>query len=127
MTLGGDLTLNSGSELVFSLGSPGLNSSIARTAGTFDFQPTQSIRFLDFGAAPGTYSGLLTGLASTVNVSGWTIANSGWTGSFFSDSNSVGFTLTAVPEPSTVVAAFLVFGALCWMRYRQVRTANARD
>lgn len=121
LTLGSPLTMQNGSELQFGLGPAGARSNINRTSGTFDLLSSQSVRFLDFGAGPGTYAGLLTGLDGAVDVSGWTIANSGWTGSFFSNPGTVGFTLTAVPEPSTVIAAILVFGILLWLRTRKGR------
>ena len=123
LTLAGDLTLDSASELLFSLNASS-NSSLAQSgSGSWSFQTDQTVRFLDFGATPGTYTGILTGLASDPMASGWTIANSGWTGSFAYNSGSLDFTLTAVPEPSTVIAALLVFGGLCWMRHRRTRTA----
>ncbi len=110
------LTLNDNSVIVFSLGTVGAHSSLARLgAGTWTFDSDQTVLFYNFGAQAGTaYTGLLTGLASDPGVANWTIANSGWTGQFTytsggaPNSGSVNFQLLTVPEPAD--AGLLLLG-----------------
>lgn len=102
LSVGGDVTLASGSIIQLALGSSGTHSALARTGGVWSFDGSQKFTFLDLGAQTGTYAGLITGLsANPGNLSGWTITNAGWSGTFQYNAGSIDFVLTAVPEPST--------------------------
>ncbi len=121
LTLGGDLSMLSTSTLVFELGGSFAHSILARTgSGTWSFDSIQQVRFVDFGAATGTYSGLITGLAGDPgSLASWTISNAGWAGTFSYNSGSVDLNLTAVPEPSTFAMLLGGLGALALLRRRR--------
>jgi autotransporter-associated beta strand protein len=121
LSLGGNLTLATGSVVELALGPGGSHSTIARTgAGTFSFASGQSFEFDDLGAAPGVYDNIITGLASDPGVSSFTIANSGWAGTFTFDGANVDLTLTAIPEPASV-GLLAVSGIGLLMRRRRAR------
>jgi autotransporter-associated beta strand protein len=108
LSLGGNVTFSAGSLITLSLGTPGVNSSLARTGGTstWTFDGSQAFTFDDLGATTGTYSGLITGLTGSeagLTTGNWTISNAGWTGTFSynSGTNSVDLNLIAIPEPAT--------------------------
>ncbi len=110
--LAGDLNMAAGSVLSLGLGSDAnAHGTLARTgSGTWQFAPQQTFRFLDLGAAAGiTYSGILTGLAPGLDVSGWNIANAGWSGAFTFDGSAVSFELLAIPEPLPLLTVALGF------------------
>jgi autotransporter-associated beta strand protein len=103
-SLNNNLTMAAGSILSIGLGAGAATHDIlARTgSGTWTFDANQSFRFLDQGAVAGTtYTGIITGLSSPASVAGWTVANSGWAGSFSINGNNIDFALSAIPEPAT--------------------------
>lgn len=126
----GSLTLNStvntASGIVqLALGSSGAHSSLASNGSGWIFGTGQKFNFIDLGATAGTtYDNIISGLSGAPNTSpsGWTVTDPGWSGSFVYDgSGNIDFTLTAVPEPSTWVAAALAFGAVGWSQRRRLR------
>jgi autotransporter-associated beta strand protein len=122
LTLQNNLTLNSGSIIELALGAAGAHSTLARTGGTWTFQPNQAFTFIDLGATVGTYNNIITGLASNPGTGSWTITNSGFAGTFTFDGANIDLTLAAVPEPSTWIGGALALAALGYtQRQRFVR------
>lgn len=118
LRLGGALTLESDSVIELALGAAGAHSVLARVgSGAWSFQADQTFTLLDFGMEAGTYDGVITGLASLVDTSGWTISNEGWTGLFTYDNGSINLTLSVIPEPSTALFLFAAFGFLVLGRF----------
>jgi autotransporter-associated beta strand protein len=110
LTVNNSLTLNPDSIIELALGPAGAHSTLARTAGTWSFQPAQMFTFIDFGATPGTYDNIITGLASDPGTEGgWIITNAGYAGTFAYDgSGNIDLTLTAVagtPTPTPTATA----------------------
>ena len=121
LSIAGAVTLAAGSIIELALGAPGAHSTLAGNG--FTFAMAQAFHFLDFGAAPGFYDNIITGLTGVPNTSPstWTITNGGWTGTFVYDgSGDIDLTLTAVPEPSTWIAGALVVGVLGWTQRRRL-------
>ncbi len=126
-TSSGFLTLQTGSIIELALGASGAHSTISHSgSGTISFSSSQMFTFIDLGAAAGSYDNIIvdTGLSS-LNTSGWTISNSGWSGTFTLDgSGNIDLTLTAVPEASTWAGgamAALIIGRSQWKRVRKLR------
>jgi len=118
LTLNGTVNLLSNSTLAFGLGAAA-SDQILRTGGTWSFQSLQQVQLFDMGADTITYT-LISGLASTVDVSGWTLVNSGLLfGTFSSDASNVYFTLDIIPEPSSALLMALGMGALYFVRRRR--------
>src|SRR3989442_644396 len=110
LTVTGSVSLQSSSVIQLSLGGSGAHSTLAiGTGGSISFQLDQKFTFLDFGAqtTPTIYTGLITGVGLVAPVTtGWTITNSGWTGTFAYDAlngGEIDLTLVAVPEPGSWV------------------------
>lgn len=101
LTLSNNLTLSDGAVISLALGAAGTHSALARTGGTWSLDSDQAFSFLDLGATVGIYTNIVTGLAANPGVSGWTITNAGWAGTFSYDAGNVSLNLSAVPEPST--------------------------
>lgn len=123
-TVSGSLTMNTGSAVAIALGAGGAHSTLARTGGgAWNFQGNQAFSFLDQGAVAGTtYSGIITGLAGDpTTTAGWTIANSGWTGTFAYNggTNSIDFTLATIPEPTTLAMLGLGLAGMAFVRRRK--------
>jgi autotransporter-associated beta strand protein len=119
LTLNGTVNFLSNSTLAFGLGATA-SDQIIRTGGTWSFQSLQQVRLFDMGADTITYT-LISGLASTVDVSGWTLVNSGLLfGTFSSDASNVYFTLDVIPEPSSALLMALGMGALYFVRRRRI-------
>ncbi len=99
LTVHNSLTLSHDSIIELALGPAGAHSTLARTAGTWLFQPAQIFTFIDLGATPGTYDNIITGLASDPGTEGgWIITNPGFAGTFTYDgSGNIDLALTAVP------------------------------
>jgi hypothetical protein len=67
-----------------------------------------------------TYTGIITGLAADPGVSGWMVANAGWSGSFAYNAGNIDFMLVAIPEPQTWALIGLAVGfALLLFRARR--------
>ena len=114
LTVHNSLTLRPDSIIELALGPAGAHSTLARTAGTWSFQPAQMFTFIDLGATPGFYDNIITGLASDPGTeSGWTITNPGFVGTFtFDGSGNIDLTLTAVsgtPTPTPTATATATF------------------
>lgn len=126
----GAITLNSGSVIELALGGTSTtHSTIAHTGtGTISFASNQVFTFLDFGATTITYDNIITGTGlSTLDTSGWSISNTAWVGTFALDaSGNIDLNLTAVPEPSTWVAAALAFAVVCYSQRRRFKRLLAR-
>jgi len=103
LTVNNSLTLGIDSIIELALGPAGAHSTLARTAGTWSFQPAQMFTFIDLGATPDTYDNIITGLASDPGTEGsWIITNPGFAGTFSYDgSGNIDLTLTAVPSTPT--------------------------
>jgi autotransporter-associated beta strand protein len=122
LTVANNLTLNSGSIIELALGASGAHSTLARTGGAWSFQTAQQFAFIDLGATTGTYSNIITGLASNPGTSSWTILNAGMTGTFTYSGGNINLTLTAVPEPRTWIGGALAVVAIgCTQRKRFAR------
>jgi len=118
LTLNGTVNLLSNSTLAFGLGATA-SDQIIRTGGSWSFQSLQQVQLFDMGADTITYT-LISGLASTVDVSGWTLVNSGLLfGTFSSDASNVYFTLDVIPEPSSALLMALGMGAMYFIRRRR--------
>ena len=100
LTVNNSLTLRQESIIEVALGPAGAHSTLARTAGTWSFQPAQMFAFIDLGATPGTYDNIITGLASDPGTEGgWIITNPGFAGTFTYDgSGNIDLTLTVGPR-----------------------------
>ncbi len=120
-TLTGNLTMAPGSIVSLGLGAGGTHDSFNLTGSTILFDGTQSFAFLDQGAAPGLYSGIITGLVSAPDVSNWTVSNASWTGTFSLNGNDVDFTLTAVPEPASWLLALAGLVGLAFLDRRRIK------
>ena len=99
MTLGNNLNLNPGSIIELALGPAGAHSTLNRAAGTWNFAPNQAFAFINFGAQPGLYDNIITGLASApVGVASWTINSPGFAGNFLYDgAGHIDLNLIAAP------------------------------
>ncbi len=126
LTLNGNLTLSTGSVIELALGNSYTHSTLARTgSGTWTFGANQLFTFLDLGvpgADPGYYDNIITGVLNPGDLSGWTITNAGWAGTFSWDGTNIDLMLTmsSVPEPSTWVAGILTVGFLVWSQRRRL-------
>ncbi len=125
LTIANDVTFQTDSKIRLGLGAGGAHSSIARTSGTWSFASGQSLFFDNIGEGAQTgvvYSGIITGLASDPGVSGWRIANAGWTGLFSYANGSVSVVLNAIaiPEPASIasILSIATLLAICCARYR---------
>jgi autotransporter-associated beta strand protein len=130
LTLANSLTLGTNSIIELALGPSLTHSTLARTGtGTWSFQSAQTFTFINLGATTGTYEDIITGLASNPGVSGWTITNAGYTGSFSFDSSNGGIDLTltaVVPEPSTWIVGALSVLAVGYSQRKRVARLLAR-
>jgi autotransporter-associated beta strand protein len=100
----GSLTLNSTSIVELALGASGAHSTLAHTGtGGISFQSNQQFTFIDLGAQATFYDNIITGTGlGSLDTTGWTVSNPGWTYSFALDgTGNIDLTVTAVPEPST--------------------------
>jgi autotransporter-associated beta strand protein len=130
LTIKGSLTQVTGSIIELALGPALTHSTLALTnAGSSSFYSTQKVSFIDLGATAGTYQDIITGVTSNPgSLSGWTITNTEFQGSFSWDSsdNGIDLTLTQVPEPGTWCAAALAFGAVLLSQKRRLSRVLAR-
>ncbi|WP_162274614.1 autotransporter-associated beta strand repeat-containing protein [Verrucomicrobium sp. GAS474] len=112
LTLASASTISSGATLEFVLGSGQTHSTLALASGS-SLASALTITLIDLGATTGTYDNIITGVGTSGNLSGWTITNSGYTGTFSYDGlGNIDLTLTAVavPEPSVLSLLFLAGG-----------------
>jgi fibronectin-binding autotransporter adhesin len=133
LTVTGSVSLQSNSVIQLALGGSGAHSTLAiATGGSISFQSSQKFSFLDFGAqtTPTIYTGIITGVGLVAPVTtGWTITNSGWSGTFAYDAlngGEIDLTLVAVPEPGTYAAAALAFAALMFAQRKRIVRKFAR-
>ncbi len=122
LTIKGSLTQVSGSIIELALGPAFAHSTLALTgAGSSSFYSTQKVTFIDLGAPIGTYQDIVTGVTSNPgSLSGWTITNPEFQGTFSWDGSNIDLTLTQVPEPGTWCAAALTFGAVLLSQKRRL-------
>jgi autotransporter-associated beta strand protein len=101
LTIHGNVDFLSDSVIKLVLGPDNAHSSIARSqsTSTWNFQADQLFTFdILGGASDGTYTGILTGIATGTDVSGWRISpNSGVSGYFQMNGTNVD------PEPGTAL------------------------
>ena len=117
LTLSGGLSTLADSLIEIGLGADASTHDILALSGSSSFQANQAFRFLDQGAVAGvTYTGLITGIDSGLNVSGWTVTNAGWTGIFTNNSGALNFELSAIPEPRALALAAGGFAFLALVR-----------
>ena len=120
LTLAGSVTMQSNSIIQLALGATTFAHSTLAANGSLSFASMQTFSFLDFGAQTITYQDIITNVGDPgAGISAWTIANSGWTGSFFWDGANIDLTLTAVPEPSTWFAAALALSGVVFTQRRR--------
>jgi autotransporter-associated beta strand protein len=119
LTLSEDVELQTGSTVSLALGPAGAHSTLARTGGAWTFDANQEFTLIDLGAEVGTYSGIITGLAADPGtLNDWTIANSGWDGTFSYNDGDVDLEVTVIPEPHA--GLLVIVGGLCvWMWRRK--------
>jgi fibronectin-binding autotransporter adhesin len=129
----GAVTLNSGSVIELALGASGTHSTLAHVGtGTISFALNQVFTFLDFGAQPGLYSSIVTGVGGTVPTApvttGWTISDPGWAGTFVWNpvTDGIDLTLTAIPEVSTWIGAAPPLAAIAVTQRRRLRRLISR-
>jgi fibronectin-binding autotransporter adhesin len=122
LTLNSSLTLATGSIIELTLGTSGASSSLARTgSGTWTFASAQKFTLLS--ATPGTYDDIITGLAADPgSESAWTFTNTLDKGTFSYDgAGDIDLTITAVPEPATILGGVFATGLLAWSSRRRRR------
>ncbi|SDU05940.1 autotransporter-associated beta strand repeat-containing protein [Verrucomicrobium sp. GAS474] len=129
LTLANGLTMASGSTLAFVLGS-GNTSSTLTLGGTASLASTLYIDLLNIQA--GTYSNIITGLASDPGESGWTLTSddNGYSAQFSYSAGNLSVTVVAVPEPpvAALLGAFgTVWGAGGLLRRRLFRRKGRPD
>ncbi len=108
----GALTLTSASSLDFgSTGSGTLNFGIYANGGT---QKLTVSNFLE-----GNVLTFKTDLSSSISNTSLFEFDNGFTSAW--DNGSSTFTITAVPEPSTLIAAALLLGLLAWGEWKRLR------
>jgi autotransporter-associated beta strand protein len=117
LTLKSAVSMQTGSIISLALGSSLTHSVIAMSSATLNFATNQDFKFIELaGVTTGTYSGIITGIASQPsNIGTWKIDNAGWVGSFsWDDSNGgeINVNFTVVPEPSTYFAAALALAVV---------------
>jgi autotransporter-associated beta strand protein len=129
----GAITLSNGSIIELALGASGAHSTLAHVGtGTISFASNQVFTFLDFGAQPGLYSSIVTGVGATIptapNTTGWAISDPGWGGTFAYNplTDSIDLTLTAIPEPSTWIIGALALAAIGFTQRRRIHRLIAR-
>jgi len=126
LTMKGAVTMGAGSIIQLALGASGAHSTLAiGVGGSISFQSLQKFNIIDLGVTSGsTYNGLVTGIGSDPGTeSGWTIANQSWAYNFSYDSANGGeidLTITAVPEPSTWIAAGLALVAVAYNQRKRI-------
>ncbi len=128
LTLQSALTLGSGSIIELALGGGGTHSTLARSGtGTWSFATNQAFTFLNYGATPGFYDNIITGLsADPGGEANWTITNAGFRGVFAYDgSGDIDLTLVSVPEPATWLAGLLCLGTLGYGLHLRCRAQPA--
>ncbi len=113
----GSLTLASNSIIELALGTGGTHSTLAHTGtGAISFATNQDFKFIDLGATPGAYTGLITGVTDPgTALTTWVIDNPGYTGVFTWDpanGGEIDLALSAIPEPSTWIGAALALGVI---------------
>ena len=122
LTLGGATTFAPGSTIALTLGN-GVNSSLARSSGTWSLASNEAFVFDLTNAVEGSTYSILTGLASVPSLTGWTWSSNmvGAVGSFSANGTTgVNFNLTTIPEPTTW--ALLVFSLTTVMILRRRRS-----
>ncbi len=117
--------MNSGSIIELALGASGTHSTLAISSpGSLTFATNQDFQFIDLGATTGTYTGLITGVPNPgAALNSWVIDNSGYAGTFSWDSANGGeidLNITAVPEPSTWIAAGLALAAVAYNQRKRI-------
>jgi len=126
LTMKGAVTMGSGSVIALALGASSAHSTLAiGVGGSISFQSLQKFNIIDLGVTSGsTYNGLVTGIGSDPGTeSGWTIANQSWAYNFSYDSANGGeidLNITAVPEPSTWIAAGLALAAVAYNQRKRI-------
>src|SRR5437667_117472 len=130
LTMRGAVTMGSGSIIALALGASGAHSTLAiGVGGSISFQSLQKFNIIDLGVISGsTYTGLITGIGAYPGTeSSWTIANQSWAYNFSYDSANGGeidLTVTALPEPSTWIAAGLALAAIAYNQRRRFTTKS---
>ena len=126
LTLNNNLTLVSGSIIELGLDAAGDASSLTRSGGTWMLPSGIKFTFTGSPTIGQTYNNLLTGLAADPGTeSSWTTTNNGFSGTFVYDgAGDIDLTMTAVPEPATVLGGVLTAGLLGWGLRRRLRRAT---
>ena len=133
LTLKGAVSMGTNSIIELALGASNTHSTIAiASPGTISFQSLQQFNMIDLGVTSGSvFTGIVTGVGGDPGTEGsWTITNQAWAYSFSYDGGSGGeinLSVTAVPEPSTWVAAALAFGVVGYSQRRRLRQSLARS
>lgn len=97
LRIAGNFEVQPGATLGFRLGAGGAHATLQRLGGNWTFNAAQQISLSGAEAEPGTYTGLITGLAADPGVASWTLAGEGWVGSFSYVAGAVNLVLTEVP------------------------------
>lgn len=97
LRIAGHFEVQPDAVLGFRLGAAGAHATLNRLGGDWTFNANQQVSLSGGQAEPGTYAGLITGLAVDPGVASWSLVGDGWEGSFSYSAGSVNLVLTAVP------------------------------
>jgi len=102
-----NLTLNNGAVIKLALGQAGSHSTLSRAGVPGSFSPNQGFTILNFGAQPGFYNNVITGVPfDPGGLATWHINNPGFTGNFVYDgTGNIDLNVTSVPPPFMLLNA----------------------
>ena len=93
-----NLTLNNGAIIKIALGPGGTHSTLSRAGVPGSFSPNQGFTILNFGAQPGFYDNVVTGVPFDPGTATWHINNPGFSGTFTFDGGNIDLTVSSVPS-----------------------------
>ena len=92
-----NLMLNNGAIIKIALGPGGTHSTLSRAGVPGSFSPNQGFTILNFGAQPGFYDNVVTGVPFDPGTATWHINNPGFSGTFSFDGGNIDLTVSSVP------------------------------
>lgn len=112
--------------LLFDLGADQAASDFLDVGGLQGFGSTYAFTFVDNGWVVGTTYNLIGYELSDIAVGNFTFTNGGgFDGEFFYQADTLKFTLTAIPEPTTIGLLLLAAAALLVLRSRAASMPNS--
>jgi autotransporter-associated beta strand protein len=100
-----NLTLNNGAIIKLALGPGGTHSTLSRAGVPGSFSPNQGFTILNFGAQPGFYDNVVTGVPFDPGTATWHINNPGFFGTFTFDGGNIDLNVSSVPPALALVSA----------------------